>query len=86
MRVVEIINDFRTLMLHISEQAVEVHPDDYYEQGFVVLRESLAAGRSLSSANYHPIPMSGKGNDETEKAELQRYPANLVSAHLSKVT
>ncbi|KAJ5799653.1 uncharacterized protein N7518_001721 [Penicillium psychrosexuale] len=72
MRVAEIINDYRTLLLHISQQQVEVSQEEYWEDGFVVLRESLASAQTLMSANYQPCPVTGQGNAETEKAELQR--------------
>ena len=71
-RLAELLNDYRTLLLHISQQNVDAAPEDYYEEGFVVLRECLAAAQSLMAANYHPCPVTGQGNAETEKAELQR--------------
>ncbi|KXG48879.1 uncharacterized protein PGRI_027490 [Penicillium griseofulvum] len=71
MRVAEIINDYRTLLVHISQQHVEPSQEEYWEDGFVVLRESLASAQTLMSANYQPCPVTG-GNVETEKAELQR--------------
>ena len=73
MRVAEIINDYRTLLLHISQQNVNASQEEYWEEGFVVLRESLASAQTLMSANYQPCPVTGQGNVETEKAELQRY-------------
>lgn len=73
MRVAEIINDYRTLLLHISQQNVEASQEEYWEDGFVVLRESLASAQTLMSANYQACPVTGQGNVETEKAELQRY-------------
>ncbi|KAJ5326605.1 hypothetical protein MYU51_014559 [Penicillium brevicompactum] len=72
MRVAEIINDYRTLLLHISQQNVNASQEEYWEEGFVVLRESLASAQTLMSANYQPCPVTGQGNVETEKAELQR--------------
>lgn len=72
MRVAEIINDYRTLLLHISQQQVEPSQEEYWEDGFVVLRESLASAQTLMSANYQACPVTGQGNVETEKAELQR--------------
>ncbi|OQD63314.1 hypothetical protein PENPOL_c009G07563 [Penicillium polonicum] len=72
MRVAEIINDYRTLLLHISQQHVEPSQEEYWEDGFVVLRESLASAQTLMSVNYQACPVTGQGNVETEKAELQR--------------
>lgn len=72
-RVAELMNDYRTLLLHISQQYVAVSPEDYHEEGFAVLRECHNAAQGLLSANYQPCPVSGHGNIETQKAELQRY-------------
>lgn len=72
-RVAELINDYRTLLLHISQQQVDVPAEDYYEEGYTVLRECHAAAQQLLSANYQPCPVTGQGSAETEKAELQRY-------------
>lgn len=82
MRVAEIINDYRTLLLHISQQRMEVCQADHNEEGYVVLRESLASAQNLSSANYQPCPVTGQGNVETEKAELQRYTDLHTSARV----
>ncbi|KAJ5891855.1 uncharacterized protein N7473_008083 [Penicillium subrubescens] len=71
-RVAELMNDYRTLLLHISQQQANASPEEHYEEGFSVLRECHAAAQRLLSANYQPCPMTGGGNAETEKAELQR--------------
>lgn len=76
-RVAELMNDYRTLLLHISQQQADASPEEYYEDGFTVLRECHAAAQRLLSANYQPCPVTGTGNAETEKAELQRYAAAL---------
>ena len=73
MRVAELLNDYRTLLVHIPQQNVDARPEEMYEEGFVVLRECLTAAQNLMAANYHPCPVTGRGNAETEKAELQRY-------------
>ncbi|KAA8646238.1 hypothetical protein EYZ11_000609 [Aspergillus tanneri] len=73
LRLAEIMNDYRTLLLHIPQQNVQVPAEDYYEEGYVVLRESLAAAQNLLSSNYCPsMPSMQAANAETEKAELQR--------------
>lgn len=67
------MNDYRTLLIHIPQQDVEAHPEDYWEEGYVVIRESLAAAQNLMSSNYSPgQPAGGMSNQEAEKAELQR--------------
>lgn len=73
MRVAELVNDYRTLMLHISQQNIASRPEEYNEQGFVVVRDCQAAAQRLMAANYFPAPVVGHNSAETEKAELQRY-------------
>ena len=73
LRVAEIINDYRTLLLHIPQQNVEATPEDYWEEGYVVVRECLAAAQELLASNYTPATVSGQANsDEAEKVQLQQ--------------
>ncbi|KAJ5239753.1 hypothetical protein N7468_004372 [Penicillium chermesinum] len=72
LRVAELMNDYRTLMMHISQQNVASRPEEYNEEGFVVVRECQAAAQRLMAANYQPAPVVGSSGAETEKAELQR--------------
>lgn len=75
LRLAELMNDYRTLLLHIPQQDVEAPPEDYWEEGYVVIRECMAAAQNLMSANYAPSPSalsSGTHNDVAEMAELQR--------------
>lgn len=67
------MNDYRTLLLHIFEQQISIPQEDYNEEGFVVLRQCHTAAQQLLSSDYQPCPVSGNGDAETEKAELQRY-------------
>lgn len=74
LRVAEIINDYRTLLLHVPQQDVEASPEDYWEEGYVVIRECLAAAQALLASNYTPGTVSGLANsDEVEKVQLQQY-------------
>lgn len=67
------MNDYRTLLIHIPQQDVEAPPEDYWEEGYVVIRECLAAAQNLMSSNYSPgHTPGGMNNEEAEKAELQR--------------
>jgi hypothetical protein len=81
LRVTEIINDYRTLLIHIPQQNVEVPPGDAHEEGYVVLRESIAAARTLMSASYNTraVPTQAS-SEETERAELQRYISSTTQA------
>ncbi|KAH1496122.1 hypothetical protein LV164_007725 [Aspergillus fumigatus] len=73
LRVAEIVNDYRTLLIHIPQQDVQAPPEDAHEEGYVVLRESIAAARSLISASYNvrAVPTQAS-SEEMERAELQR--------------
>lgn len=85
MRVAEIINDYRTLLVHISQQRVNPSQEEYWEEGFVVLRKSLDDAQVLMSANYEPCPVTGQGNVETQKAELQRYTQSISTRSIYPV-
>ncbi|KAF4215869.1 hypothetical protein CNMCM8980_004198 [Aspergillus fumigatiaffinis] len=73
LRVAEIVNDYRTLLIHIPQQNVQAPPEDAHEEGYVVLRESIAAARTLISASYNAraVPTQAS-SEEMERAELQR--------------
>lgn len=74
LRVAEIINDYRTLLVHISQQNVPAPAADYWEDGYKIIRECLAEAQALMSSNYMPsIPAAGGSNEEAEKVQLQRY-------------
>lgn len=60
-------------MIHISQQNVSARPEEYNEQGFMVVRECQAAAQRLMAANYHPAPVVAHNGAEAEKAELQRF-------------
>lgn len=79
LRVAEIMNDYRTLLLHISQLNVSVPAADQAEEGFRVLRESLGAANALMSSSYNPSPPPANSpSDEAEKAQLQRYHLPVV--------
>lgn len=74
LRVAELINDYRTLLMHISQQNVQVPADEFNEEGYKVIRDGLAAAQALMSSNYNPCATPAHaGNVEVEKAELRRY-------------
>lgn len=74
LRVAELLNDYRTLLVHIPQQHTDAPVEDYWEEGYIVMRECLSAAQNLISSNYEPIPApsGGSGNEESEKAQLQR--------------
>nr|KAK5446074.1 hypothetical protein LTR18_003993 [Exophiala xenobiotica] len=81
MRVLEVMNDFRTLQLHISSliTRIEAHPPDqpsYYLDGYVVLRQCAADSQAILATHFNPgnIGLQAGQVDESEvtKATLQR--------------
>jgi hypothetical protein len=68
------MNDYRTLLLHISQMNVSVLPDDQGEEGYRVLKECLAAANALMASSYSPTPPpSNASSEEAEKMQLRRY-------------
>ncbi|KAE8372477.1 hypothetical protein BDV26DRAFT_285935 [Aspergillus bertholletiae] len=72
LRVAEIINDYRTLLVHIARHNTRILTDSCHEDIHKEIREGLAAAEALVSANYNPSVAPTQSNTETEKAELQR--------------
>lgn len=84
MRILEIMNDFRTLQLHISSLITrnEAHPPDqqsYYLDGYVVLRQGAAESQAILATHYNPgnlgLQAGHVPETEVQKATLQRYTA-----------
>lgn len=66
------MNDYRTLQLHISEQAMNMPSGDTRHEAYRVLQESLAAAQRLLAANYNMASIQSQGgNEETRKAQLR---------------
>jgi hypothetical protein len=81
MRILEIMNDFRTLQLHIESHVTrpEASPpsrEQFYLDGYVVLRQSAAEARAVLAGHFNPgpigLPGSAVGQTEVDKATLQR--------------
>ncbi|KAJ9493415.1 hypothetical protein H2202_011109 [Exophiala xenobiotica] len=81
MRVLEVMNDFRTLQLHTSSLITrnETHPSDqpyYYLDGYMVLRQCVADSQAVMATHFNPgnIGLQAGQVDELEvtKATLQR--------------
>ena len=82
MRILEIMNDFRTLQMHISSLITrsEAHPPDqqsYYLDGYVVLRQGAAESQAILATQYNPgnlgLQAGHVPETEVQKATLQRY-------------
>jgi len=73
-RIAEIMNDFRTLQYYISQtKANPTRQEEYYEEGYVVLRQCVADGQAVLSSNFSAgDPVASGASGEREKAQLQR--------------
>lgn len=81
MRILEIMNDFRSLQLHIASHTTrpQANPPDresQYLDGYVLLRQCSAEAQALLAGIYNPgnLGMQAGHVPETEvhKATLQR--------------
>lgn len=81
LRVVELMNDFRTIQLHIASHVsrAQASPPDqqsYYTDGYVVLRQCSTEAQALLASNFDPGSLGlvgGIGESEVQKATLQRW-------------
>lgn len=87
MRVLELMNDFRTLQIHISSliSRSEANPPDqqsYYLDGYVVLRQCAAESQAILAMHYNPgnlgLQSGSIPETEVQKATLQRYGSSLL--------
>lgn len=101
MRILEIMNDFRTLQLHISSHVTRAQanpPDEtsYYHDGYVVMRQCSAAAQAILATHFNPgnlgTQAGGAGDGEVQKSTMQRsviptaHAAALSSHHLGNTT
>ncbi|KIW74910.1 hypothetical protein Z517_11681 [Fonsecaea pedrosoi CBS 271.37] len=81
LRVMEIMNDFRTLQIHINSLITrsEASPPDqesYYLDGYVVLRQCAAESQAVLAGHFNPGNLGLQSGNipetEVQKASLQR--------------
>ncbi|KAH8692661.1 hypothetical protein BGW36DRAFT_399485 [Talaromyces proteolyticus] len=73
MRVAELMNDYRTLQLHISQQTSGLSMGDSQQEGYRVLAQSVAAAQQLLAAGFSTTPVQEHGNSaEGQKAQLRQ--------------
>jgi len=72
MRVAEIMNDFRTLQIHISRMRPQPSADEYWEEGYTVLRQCAAEAQAILATHFNPgVLGSSLNGGEQEKRQLQ---------------
>lgn len=72
MRVAEIMADFRNLQTYIAAIRANPSADEYNEDGYVVLRQCVAAALALLQQPFNTSNGS-RGDPEHDKAQLRRY-------------
>ena len=73
MRVAEVMNDFQRLQQYLMQPQPSPSMDDYYEEGYEMLRQCRAAASAVLSAQYDPdLRQGSSGSGEVEKRQLQR--------------
>jgi hypothetical protein len=81
MRILEIMNDFRTVQLHISShvtRALANPPDQasYYHDGYVVMRQCSAEAQAILAIHFNPgnlgTQVGGAGDGEVQKTTMQK--------------
>jgi hypothetical protein len=92
MRILEIMNDFRTVQLHISSHAsrAQANPPDqasYYHDGYVVMRQCSADAQAILATHFNPgtlgLQGGAAGEGEVQKATMQR--SVIQMAHMPQL-
>lgn len=71
MRVAEIMNDFRNLQYYLSNIQVTPSAQDYYLEGYVMLRSCVAEAQGVLASPYSYTSQHPQGDPEAEKVQLQ---------------
>lgn len=73
MRIAEVVSDFRNLQHYIASIKINPSAEDYYEEGYIVLRECAAEAQALLQQESNSQAPAPDGDQEEEKAQLQSY-------------
>lgn len=71
LRVAELMNDYRTLQIHISEQTMNLPRGPTEQEGHRVLVESRIAAQTLLENNYGLEAIPSWGGDEEAQVTAQ---------------
>ena len=73
MRIADLMNDYRTLQLHIMEQTSSLPLSGALLEGHLVLIQNRAAALNLLRTSYKPSAAAdNRGNDDTQTSQLRR--------------
>lgn len=74
MRVAEIVSDFRNLQHYIAQIQASPSAEDYYLQGYTLLRASITEAQAVLASPYSfGNGADPEGDEEAEKSQLQAY-------------
>jgi hypothetical protein len=72
-RIAELINDYRTLQMHIMEQTSNLTSGGDLQEGYLVLIQSRMAALDLLRTSYKPSAVADcKGDKDTQGSQLER--------------
>ncbi|KAF2503371.1 hypothetical protein BU16DRAFT_38529 [Lophium mytilinum] len=71
MRVAEIMSDFRNLQYYIAQIRATPTAEEYYLEGYALLRQCATEAQAVLSAPFAASTTSPDGNPEREKAQLR---------------
>jgi hypothetical protein len=82
------MNDFRTLQFHISQHQMEPTQEEYWEEGYVVMRQCAAESQAILATHFNPGFIQGDhGDGEHERMQLQRFVLiSPIACYLEDVT
>ncbi len=74
LRIAEIMNDFRTLQLHIYQLKTDPPGGDQWEEGYMLMRQCIMEAQDLLTSQFIIESVQSLGDDgEWERVQLQRY-------------
>jgi len=65
------MTDFRTLVHHLAALRVTPTPEEYYLDGYSMLRECMNEAQTILQTPFSGNAATGTGNLEYEKRQLQ---------------
>jgi hypothetical protein len=72
MRIAELMNDYRTLLLHAMEQTSSIHLSDAHQEGHLVLNQNREAALNLLRTSYkHSGATDNRGNEDAQTSHLR---------------
>lgn len=73
MRIAEVMNDYHMIQRRISQYQVLAPQQDYYQEGYVILRQCVTEAQAVLAAPYdYQLLEIPRGPGENEKRQLQR--------------